>query len=328
MGELSPLWCLPLALTTGCGMFVPRAYDSVDAQRCVETALRRAPDEGALPGAKARFAHACQQGDPAGCSTLGLMYELGLMVEPDPVKATKLYARSCEGGNDGGCTNLGLAYATGMGVETDPERAAQLFSFACEDGNPVACTEYALAQARGLGIDKDVASATTKLTELCDDGHANACFRLARMFDQGEVGPDPLLTISLFEKSCLGGLPEGCARLDTIYGETLPHNGSSLAAEEPKPPKKPAPVSTTTVLASGHPFEVGCAQGRFADCMVAGIAYQTGNGVKQDLNKATKLLSIGCRGGHEAACRIVSPILHGSCAKGDQGSCRALAALR
>lgn len=328
MGHLRPIWCLPLVLTTGCGLFVPRAYDSVDAQRCVETALRRSPDEGALPGAKARFGHACREGDAAGCSTLGLMYELGLMVDADSERAAKLYARSCEGGNDGGCTNLGLAYARGVGVETDPARAAQLFAFACDDGHPVACTEYAVAQARGVGLDKDVLTATTKLHEVCDDGHADACYRLARMFDDGDVAPDPLLTISLYEKSCLGGHAEGCARLDTIYGETQPTAGTAGLVAQPKRPDKPQPISTTTVIASGHPFEVGCAQGRMPDCAVAGIAYQTGNGVKQDINKAAKLLGMACRGGHESACRILSPILHGSCAKGDERSCRALAALR
>ncbi|MEM6788099.1 MAG: tetratricopeptide repeat protein [Myxococcota bacterium] len=309
-----------LVWSAGCGGIVPLSYVDVEAQRCVETALRTAPDPSALPTAYKQFTHACGLGDAASCSTLGMLYELGLSVEPDPARAVRLYARACEAGNDGGCANLGLAHARGVGVPRDVEAAGAFFARACAADHPVACTELGIARVRGLGVARDVEAGVTMLEQTCERGHAEACHRLARLYDDREVGPDPLATIFFFEKGCLGGVEAACDRLDTIYDERLPHGGVA-AASAPKPDDDLTSGGDPAAVARA---EAACRRGRLEECTVAGLAYRAGRGVAPDLHRATELLRRACRGGHARACRIVSPVLHGSCAEGDTASCRAL----
>lgn len=78
-----------------------------DPQACVESALRRKPDEVLARQARGEFELACRVGDAASCSALGVMYEVGLAAPHSPDTAKALYARACRAGNDRGCNNLG-----------------------------------------------------------------------------------------------------------------------------------------------------------------------------------------------------------------------------
>lgn len=79
---------------------------SFDQQRCVEEALRRRPKLSETDDAHVLFRTNCNLGDPAACSALGVMYEVGVGKPTDARHAGKLFTKACLGKNQLGCENL------------------------------------------------------------------------------------------------------------------------------------------------------------------------------------------------------------------------------
>jgi TPR repeat protein len=107
-----------LALVTGCGSVdlfqapVGSGKTRYDAQECVEHGLRYAPDPEGVREATVAFADACQEGEAAACSALGVMYELGRGFAVDTARARELYGAACSAHNARGCANLAALFAT------------------------------------------------------------------------------------------------------------------------------------------------------------------------------------------------------------------------
>jgi len=302
---LLPVVALLGASTVACGGVgwnTPTVFDTTANQQCAENALRRNPEPTTLPAAFARFDEGCEGGEAAACSALGVMYERGLAVDKDPRRAAVLFGRACRDGNAAGCVNLGTAYATGTAVAIDAGRAAQLFEFACDKGDPRGCTELASVYTHGYGVEQDRRRGVELYQRVCDEGHSRACYRLASLFEDGTVGPDTFTAITYYEKACIGGIMEGCDRLDIMYANK----------------RSPQQV---------HPSEAACSEGEAKACNAAGLGYFAGNGVGRNLQKAVSFLEQACRGGYSASCDVIGPMLHGSCIRGDGASCTALARL-
>lgn len=212
-----------LTSTTGCGIKMLRplvaGFEGDRQQECVEAALRGAPDPAAVPAAMARFTAGCESDDPAACSALGVMYELGRGVKKDAARAFALYEGACKAHNDAGCVNLGLAYRGGIGTRVDVEHAAALFTIGCDGGNDYGCVELATLRKLGLGVARSPQIAAGLFQVSCENGHADACYRLAGMFEEGTLGPDPMTTLTLYEKSCAYGKKESCERVDALYAQ-------------------------------------------------------------------------------------------------------------
>jgi uncharacterized protein len=103
----SPMFAVLLA-ASGCA--APSTFQTafgVDQQACAERGLVGMDDLGVLADAWELFDRNCSAGDPAACSALGRMYELGAGVPVDPRRARQLYQRACSGGNALGCSHLG-----------------------------------------------------------------------------------------------------------------------------------------------------------------------------------------------------------------------------
>jgi TPR repeat protein len=220
-----PLLLLPGLLVTGCHgirieVLEPLSSSRFDAQACVETALSRNPDPRDLPLALAHFRQACADGDGAGCSTLGLMYERGLGVVEDEVRAAKLYQRACAAGNEAGCVHLGRAYIEGRGVPLVVEKATALYSAACRSGHAAGCTELARLHLRGEGLMRSPRHAAPLFDRACESGDADACFELGGLHEKGVLERDTLRTLMLYERACAGGLMpacEGVARVQQLH---------------------------------------------------------------------------------------------------------------
>jgi TPR repeat protein len=106
------------SLLTGCGSadLFPPAFEAggmrYDAQTCVEHALRNAPDPEGVREATVAFADACNGGEAAACSALGVMYELGRGVAVDERRARQLYGIACDAHNARACANLAALLST------------------------------------------------------------------------------------------------------------------------------------------------------------------------------------------------------------------------
>lgn len=213
-----------LMTTTGCSSMVllgPRAYDRERDQDCVEHALRHDPDAGALAGAEKRFAKACAHGDPAGCSTLGVMTELGLgTIAKDEGRAFELYDEACRGGNPQGCTHLGVALRHGRGAALDLGQARKVLTLACEElKHGLACTELGELEVVAGTSAPERLEGVGRMQISCVAGDGDACFRLGRAFALGILGPDPLRAEELYQTACQLGEAAGCDGLDALYAK-------------------------------------------------------------------------------------------------------------
>ncbi len=276
---------------------------SFDSQSCVEAALRHNPDRQSLPMAFDHFDGECSGGDPAACSTLGVMYELGLAAPHNERLAVSLYQRACTAGNEAGCVNLGLAYGAGKGVVMNVEIAVSLLSSTCGDGYGPACGELGLIYLGGKGITQDSRLAASLFEAACEDAHVRSCYELASMYDEGRLKTDTMRKITLYEQACAGGIDPACDRLSGAYA----------TGRNQGPPT--------------HPREDACRLGDATACTAVGLAYYNGDGVPHDVERGTRYLQRACSGGYEPSCAVLRPMLHGSCVRGKDGSCQALAQL-
>lgn len=186
-----------------------------DSQGCVEDALRRRPHREMLVQARAEFELSCRASDPAACSALGVMAELGLAGDADPKLARSLYRRACEGGNQRGCVNSGrLTVATSSSTPAELDRARGMFAFACEEHEMTGCTALGRMFADGRGVTKDVTAARALLERGCAARDAEACFQLAELPLAGGAS-DPMQVAELYVKACVAGHQAACERMGT-----------------------------------------------------------------------------------------------------------------
>jgi TPR repeat protein len=91
-----------------------------DPQECVENALRSGPDPHALREAAVAFASACDGGEAASCSALGVMYELGRGLPMSTSRALSLYETACEAHNLRACGNRDRLVGRSSMAAADP----------------------------------------------------------------------------------------------------------------------------------------------------------------------------------------------------------------
>ena len=87
---------------------------------------------------------------------LGWIYENGITVRKNRVKAAELYREAAEQGSTGAELSLGRLYHAGLGVKRDISEAERLYRAAAEKGNPEAQYELGMlyeSGARGIGRD-------------------------------------------------------------------------------------------------------------------------------------------------------------------------------
>ena len=83
-----------------------------------------------------------EQGDANAQALLGRMYEEGLGVKQDNVKAVKWYSRAAEQGIAEAQFNLGVMYYNGRGVQVNKSLAKEWLGKACDNGEQKGCEYY------------------------------------------------------------------------------------------------------------------------------------------------------------------------------------------
>lgn len=160
-----------------------------DAQECVEDALRNRPDPAAVSDAAVAFARACQEGEAAACSVLGVMYELGRGFPVNAPYARTLYGGACETQNLRACGNLGELLLRDGSRARESGRAVSLLRMSCGGGDQRACDRLGRAYRDGDGEPRDATQATALFDAACSAGYAPACVELAaQLAISGEHG--------------------------------------------------------------------------------------------------------------------------------------------
>ena len=101
----------------------------------------------------------CKHGSAEACDDLGWIYDDGLGIDVDKLKAEEFYGKACTGNFARGCTNQGVMYLSGEGVEKDSKKAVTLFTKATVR-SPVpagAVTWRACASRNGVTVASPVA---------------------------------------------------------------------------------------------------------------------------------------------------------------------------
>jgi len=184
-----------------------------DSQACVEDALLRGtPDPALAKSAALEFARACEAGDAASCSAVGVMTESGRGVAPDERLAARYYDRACSSGNARGCVHLASLELSGKLGDVSAEVAKRRLETACRDGEAAGCEELGRRLALGDGLPADIRRARSLLERSCTDGRARACYELA-MIDTPDGAAPNLWATELFVDACVRGYEPACERL-------------------------------------------------------------------------------------------------------------------
>jgi TPR repeat protein len=179
-----------------------------DEQGCVEHALRSGPDPDTVAAARVAFEKACIEGRPEACSALGVVYEVGLGVPSDPVRAVELYDLACRSGNVRGCTNLAVARVEGIGGLRDERAGAAMLDSSCDRGDARACLYLGRLHDAGDAPPAERALAARLLEFACDGQEAGACVARAESLARAGRYGDAL---AFYGKACSLGDARACA---------------------------------------------------------------------------------------------------------------------
>ena len=116
---------------------------------------------------------------------LGRMYEKGLGVKNDYVKARKYYDSASRAGNVKAKVKLADLYRKGLGCKKNPEGAMNLYIEARDLGSIDAKMGIADLYLNGEGVAKDEAQAFGLYTELAKKGNDKAKYSLAYCYQNG-----------------------------------------------------------------------------------------------------------------------------------------------
>jgi TPR repeat protein/tRNA A-37 threonylcarbamoyl transferase component Bud32 len=233
---------------------------------------------------------ACDAGDFAACTRLGLAHEWGASREYSLGHAVAMYMKACDGGFADGCARLGALYDYGRGVKYDAARAVQLYQRACDAKSALGCNMVADRLAAGREIEMNPQRELELRTRACDLGLTAACADAASNLEFGERVPaDPARAKTLFErafaigkKACDDGDAESCDKVGQMYfwGLHLPRDHARALVM----------------------FQRACDLGYPATCTELGFIYKSGRGVHRDEQRAKSLIDKACQLGTLDAC--------------------------
>lgn len=112
-------------------------------------------NKGDVAGALAQWEALAARGDIVAANNLGYLYDNGVGVKQDPVKAVHWFRQVAEAGGAIGQYNLGNAYLKGRGVKQDLVEAAKWLTLAAaagvQDARPVLAQVEAQLTKEQLG---------------------------------------------------------------------------------------------------------------------------------------------------------------------------------
>jgi TPR repeat protein/serine/threonine protein kinase len=311
-----------------------------------------------LEDAKASYKKGCDGGEQRGCRAYASLLE-----RTEPSKAADLYKTACDKGDAAACTLLGVLHEEGRGVTRDASRALSLYNQACKATDKLGCAYQAFILAEGLGVRQDEGRAADLAKEAanwlameCDASHPKQCVALGSMLASGMGGAkkDEAKALELMQKACDASEPSGCANLGTmkLFGVGGPKNLNAAIADLKKACDDGEYVACTSLgilnakvmfvvrrgvrgvatlkLACHGVYNIGCSgwgtaypppadmtadapagvalstkacdAGELTGCVNLGAFLQYGTGTAKNRAKASELFKKACDGGNGDGC--------------------------
>jgi hypothetical protein len=135
------------------------------------------------------IAKLAKQGAADGQTLLAWMYQYGIGVPHDHVKAVAWYRKAAEQGFALAQNNLGAMYAEGSGVPHDHVKAVAWYRKAAEQGLASAQYNFGAMYAEGSGVPHDDAKAVEWYRKAAEQGFAPAQYNLGRIYAVGHGVP-------------------------------------------------------------------------------------------------------------------------------------------
>ena len=206
----------------------------------------------------------------------------------DDTRARTLLTAACEAGQGQACTTAGTLFEDGRGGVADPDAAYAHYAAACEADDSEGCARQGEMALQGRGTASDLPLAAALLRRACADDEARACGRLGTMIERGLAEPRSKRETPrrLYAHACDGGFGRGCLWLgDRVRRGTL--------QREPDP------------AAAAVAYERACEADEPEGCLRLAEAYEVGDGVAEDRERARRFAQDACAQGLSRACASV-----------------------
>ena len=151
-----------------------------------EAQANEAYQKGDFAQARAIWQHLADGGDGQSMNNLGVLYDLGLGVEPDEGRALHWFAQSAAAGHPSGMSNYGRMLEQGRGIEANPHEAARWFDLAARQGQPEAQYNLGLMYESGHGVSRDYKAAAAWYSRAAAQQQIDALARLGHLYRAGE----------------------------------------------------------------------------------------------------------------------------------------------
>lgn len=135
--------------------------------------------------ATALFKSAAEAGDARSSRKLGVMYEYGVEVPPNPSEALKWYRLAAEQGDADSAADVGEFYHEGRGVPVDFIEAVRWLRIASDRGCARAQSNLGVMYERGEGVPKDPAMAVEYYRRAAEQGNNIARRNLGQRYFSG-----------------------------------------------------------------------------------------------------------------------------------------------
>ena len=160
-------------------------------------------------------------------------YQHGIMCEPNPKKAARIYSVLAQRGNIKAMHRLGKMYLNGDGVQQDYKKAFRLINRAAKQGDVNARCDLALMYQRGLGVKMNLRAAYTLYKMAADSGSAQGYYGVGYMLYKGYgVKQDYKKAIEYLKKSEKKNHPGASFLLASYYANGYDGNPDFEMAEE------------------------------------------------------------------------------------------------
>ena len=131
------------------------------------------------------FIKASNQGDPEATNRVGVMYEQGIGVEKDLVKAFKYYHTSANMNSLSGMANFASCLLEGKGTDVNINLGLEWLNKSSEKGNGVASTTLASYYTNGKYVEQDYKKAKELLERGMEQKYGPAGLELSRFYKEG-----------------------------------------------------------------------------------------------------------------------------------------------
>ena len=162
-----------------------------------------------------------EAGDIRAIYNLGVLFDLGQGVAPDPARAAVYFHHAAQAGHTRAMSNYGRLLEQGRGVAKNEEQAAYWFHKAADSGLAEAQYNLGLMYERGRGVPKSERDAAAWYSRAAADGQSAALERLGLLYRDGR------------------GVPRNATRSTLLlYGAAMDGRQDAIQALEQMAPKQ------------------------------------------------------------------------------------------